>query len=182
MGAQYGRQYEQEAKHHRPRRDPVWMRTQATRRARTSAPSLLCFAGCGGVALNQHQALPRSDFAHAATIRRSRRHACISRDPALTGAAHFDSLAHILDVGPPRAGLGSSWHRRVMLTALPATKSAFTATSAKNPSEEPRTSCTTLESFSDRRLRPGNRRSIRRRDPGRGQPASVRGHEPYLRR
>src|SRR3984957_12094585 len=98
------------------------MRAQTTRRAGACASSLLRFAGRGGIALDQHQALPRSNFAHAATIHRRCRHACACRDPGLTGAAHFDPLAHILDVSPPRAGLRSSWHRRVMLTALPATK------------------------------------------------------------
>lgn len=190
VGAQYCRQHQQEAEQHRPRSDPVRMRAQTARRTRTCSSSHLGFAGRGGVALNQNQALPWPDFAHAATIHRSRRHARIGRDPALTGAAHFDPLAHILDVGPPRAGLGSSWHRRVMLTALPATKSAFHATSAKNPYDEPKSLCNDdpedfsgddPDDFSGRRSRPRNRRSIRRRDPGRGRPTSVRGREPDLR-
>jgi hypothetical protein len=38
--------------------------------------------------------------------------ATLDHGAALTVSAALDALAHVLDIGPPSTGLGSSWHRR----------------------------------------------------------------------
>jgi hypothetical protein len=131
--AQHGRQHEQKAEQDGPSGDPVRARAQIARRAGACAPAGLRLAGCRCVALDQHQAPAGPDFAHTATSRRNRRQTRARRDPALTCAPIFDPLAYILDVGPPRAGLGSSWHRRVMLTVRSAAEDGLRRSERQEP-------------------------------------------------
>jgi hypothetical protein len=50
---------------------------------------------------------------------------------SLTVPATLDPFAHILDIGPPSAGLGSSWHRPAMLTTLAAADTQCPAVAAR---------------------------------------------------
>jgi hypothetical protein len=132
VGAQYGCQNEQKAQQDSPGCNPVGVRTETARGAGAPAPARLRLARRNGVALDEHQAPPWLYLAHAAM---GGQHCSpdIRGPSVLTGAATLDPLAHILDVGPPGAGLGSSWHRRAMLTARPAADDGLRAASGKNP-------------------------------------------------
>jgi hypothetical protein len=116
--AKYGNRYEQEAKRDRPGGNPVGPRADPVgdTRTRTPAPSTRGRSG----ALDEPQALSWTNFAHAATHWGNGGRLPTDRLAALTGAATFDPFAHILDIGPPDTGLGSSWHRTRMLTTLSA--------------------------------------------------------------
>jgi hypothetical protein len=82
-------------------------------RARTHAR----FARAWGGGLYKHQPPARPDFTHPTAYRWNCCRAVAGGDAALdhtalASAATLDPLAHVLNVGPPRAGLDCSWHRR----------------------------------------------------------------------
>jgi hypothetical protein len=52
------------------------------------------------------------DFAHAAAHHWSHTSTGSTGRTPFTIPTALDPLAHILDVGPPSTGLGSSWHRQ----------------------------------------------------------------------
>jgi hypothetical protein len=100
----------QEAKRDRPGGDHVRPWTYPLRCGKPWTPARV--ARRRRRSLDEHQALARSDFAHATTHRGSRAPAGGGGRTPLSIPAALDPLAHILDVGPPNTGLGSSWHRR----------------------------------------------------------------------
>jgi hypothetical protein len=126
VGAENGHDNEQKAERGSPRGDPIRAWAHALDRTRTRTPARDACGGRG--ALDQHQTPSGSDFAHTATRGGDGRCAGVggspNRSPILAGTATLDPLAHILDVGPPGAGLGSSWHQRAILTARAAADDA----------------------------------------------------------
>jgi hypothetical protein len=110
VGAENRYRNKQKAERDRPRGDQVWARTHSLRRGKPWTPARV--ARLRRRSLDEHQALTRTNFAHAATHRWSRIPTRDGGRPPFSIPAALDPLAHILDVGPPNTGLGSSWHRR----------------------------------------------------------------------
>jgi hypothetical protein len=106
--AQDGYNYKQEAERNRPSRDHVGPWAHTLRSSWPRAPTRV--ARRWRCPLDKHQTLARSDFPYSAAPHWPRAPAgCDGRAPLSIPAA-LDPLAHILDVGPPSTGLGSSWH------------------------------------------------------------------------
>jgi hypothetical protein len=110
VGAENRYRNKQKAKRDRPGSDHVGPWTHTLRRGKPWTPARVARRRCRS--LDEHQALAWADFAHAATHRGSCAPAGGGGRAPLSIPAALDPLAHILDVGPPSMGLGSSWHRR----------------------------------------------------------------------
>jgi hypothetical protein len=113
VDAQHRHEHKQEAEGDSPRSDPVraWADALDRTAAWAWAPDL--FARRRQAIVHQHQLLAGPHFAHSAAHRRDpygALHPAPARTAALTLAATLDPLTHILDLGPPRTGLDSSWH------------------------------------------------------------------------
>jgi hypothetical protein len=110
VGAEDRYRDQKEPERDRPGGDHVGAWTHPLRRAKPWTPARV--ARRRRCSLDEHQALTRTDFAHATTYRGSRAPARDGDRTPLAIPAALDPLAHILDVGPPSTGLRSSWHRR----------------------------------------------------------------------
>jgi hypothetical protein len=110
VGAENRYRNKQKAERDRPGGDHVWARTHSLRRGKPWTPARVAWRRRRS--LDEHQALARADFAHAAARRGTRAPTSGGGRAPLSISAALDPLAHILDVGPPSTGLGSSWHRR----------------------------------------------------------------------
>jgi hypothetical protein len=109
VGAQHCYGNQQEAEYNRPGGDSVRPWTHSLRNWKSRASTRV--ARRGSESLDEHQALTGPDFPHAATHRGNGFSPGVGRHSPLVSSAAFDPFAHILYVGPPNTGLGSSWHR-----------------------------------------------------------------------
>jgi hypothetical protein len=112
VGAEDCYDNEQEAERDRPGGDHVGPWAHTLCRGKPWTPAQVAWRRRRRCSLDEHQALARADFAYAAAHRGSRAPAGDSGRTPLSIPTALDPLAHILDVGPPSTGLGSSWHRR----------------------------------------------------------------------
>jgi hypothetical protein len=110
VGAQDRDGHKQESERDRPSRDHVGPWTHTLRRGKPWTSTRVAWRRRRS--LDEHQALARADFAHAAAHRGRRAPAGGGSRALLSISAALDPLAHILDIGPPSTGLRSSWHRR----------------------------------------------------------------------
>jgi hypothetical protein len=108
MRAQHGYYHQKEAESDGPGGEPVGVCADSVRHAGAWTSTRIALAGCGR--LDKHQAPPRTDLPNSTSYRRSIRLPDLPAGPILAIAATLDPLAHILDISPPGAGLGCSWH------------------------------------------------------------------------
>jgi len=122
VGAENGGQHQQQPERNGPCRHTIRARPYDLYDAPARAPTDSARQRSrGGSVANDHEA-PAGAYLAYTSQRRNGGWALVVTPPTLTLAATFDPLAHILDVGPPLAGLGCSWHRRAILTATSAAK------------------------------------------------------------
>ena len=108
MRAEHRYYHQEEAHTDGPGGESVGVRTDSVRHAGAGASARVALAGCGR--LDEHQTPSRTDLPNSAPYRRSIRLPDLPAGPILAIAATLDPLAHILDISPPSAGLGCSWH------------------------------------------------------------------------
>jgi hypothetical protein len=110
VGAQDRHEHEREAEHDRPGGDPVRARTNSLGSPQSRTMARVTSRRHGS--LDEHQPLSGADLAYSAMDGVKRTHPIAAAGAALIDTPALDPLVHVLEIGPPGTGFGSSWHRR----------------------------------------------------------------------